>query len=276
MTLRLSLSLLLLAGCATSAACWHAASLPPLRSPPPRRAEDARLNAFLDAAFDETIALSPESADRARHQDQLRPAQRLYRRRRRARAWRWPSASSPRCASAFDVKRLGPPARLSYRLFEIEVERARTPIPFRDYGFPVSTNGSPAGSIPVFLINQHRVDSVADARAYVARLREIERVMGEIAAKMREPGRAGHRPAQDGVQAGARGRRQGHHRRAVRRRPRQHLLADFRKKVDRARVAPAEKGGLIADAEAALTGPFRRGYDDVRGARRDRAQGEGQ
>ena len=64
---------------------------------------------------------------------------------------------------AFDLARLGPPARLSYRLFEYDVERARRQFPFRTCGFPVSTNGSPAGSIPVFLINNHRIDSVADA-----------------------------------------------------------------------------------------------------------------
>jgi uncharacterized protein (DUF885 family) len=55
----------------------------------------------------------------------------------------------------------------------------------------VSTNGSPAGSIPVFLINQHRVDSVADAEAYVSRLRAVERVMNEVRGNLREAARQG-------------------------------------------------------------------------------------
>ena len=47
------------------------------------------------------------------------------------------------------------------------------------------------GNIPVFLINNHRIDSVADAEAYVARLREVERVMGEIGANMRHQAELG-------------------------------------------------------------------------------------
>ena len=50
----------------------------------------------------------------------------------------------------FDPAKLGPQARLSYRLYETQVERSRVSFQFRDYGFPVSTNGSPAGQIPVF------------------------------------------------------------------------------------------------------------------------------
>ena len=47
------------------------------------------------------------------------------------------------------------------------------------------------GQIPVFLINNHRVDNVADADAYVARLRDVERVMGEISANMRRQAELG-------------------------------------------------------------------------------------
>ena len=52
----------------------------------------------------------------------------------------------------------------------------------------MSTTGSPAGAIPVLLINNHKVDSVADAQAYIARLRDTERVMREVAATMRDDG----------------------------------------------------------------------------------------
>ena len=38
------------------------------------------------------------------------------------------------------------------------------------------------------------------------------------------------------------------------------LLADFRKKVTALDAAPAEKAALLREAEAALAGPFRRGF----------------
>jgi uncharacterized protein (DUF885 family) len=55
----------------------------------------------------------------------------------------------------------------------------------------VTTNGSPAGDIPVLLINNHKIDTVADAEAYIARLRDTNRVMREVAATMREQAAAG-------------------------------------------------------------------------------------
>jgi hypothetical protein len=57
----------------------------------------------------------------------------------------------------FDPGRLSPAGRLSYRLFEEEVEQDIENFRWRWHSFPASTNGSPAGSLPVFLINQHRV-----------------------------------------------------------------------------------------------------------------------
>src|SRR3546814_5415067 len=45
--------------------------------------------------------------------------------------------------------------------------------------------------MPVLLINNHKFDSVADAEAYIARLRDTDRVMREVAATMREQAAAG-------------------------------------------------------------------------------------
>ena len=98
------------------------------------------------------------------------------------------------------------------------------------------------GAIPVFLINNHRIDSVADAEAYVARLREVERVMGEIGANMRRQAELRHRAARLQLRAGARGRPPHPRRRAVHRRGRTApLFADFKTKVGRLQIAQAEK-----------------------------------
>jgi uncharacterized protein (DUF885 family) len=161
----------------------------------------------------------------------------------------------------FAPARLSPAGRLSYRLFENNVETGRRQFEWRSHRFPVSTNGSPAGGIPVFLINQHRIDSVADAEAYISRLREVERVMREISERVRAQADQGIVPPKfvfAPVRADAR--------KVITGAPfdtgsDSTLMADFRKKVG-ALDAPAEvKARLIADASAALTGPFRRGYD---------------
>ena len=225
-------------------------------------AEDARLLAFLDAAFDESIALSPETLTALgikRDYDRLDDYTDAQEERQRALA----EAQLARMKADFDYARLGPAGQLNYRLFEYNVLRGRENFRWRDYGFAMSTNGSPAGGLPVFLINQHRVDSVADAEAYIARIRETERAMREIGAEVRSQAALGIVPPKFNfvpVRADAK--------RAVVGAPfgpgaDSPLLADFKKKVG-ALDAPAEvKARLIADASAALAGPFRRAIDDM-------------
>ena len=50
--------------------------------------------------------------------------------------------------------------------------------------FPFAANGTPSGDIAVFLINDHGVNNVSDAEAYIARLQEVERVMNEVSADL--------------------------------------------------------------------------------------------
>ena len=181
------LPFVLLAGCAAMPPA-EMGQTPPSPAAAPATdtaAEDARLIAFLDQAFDDQIALSPESqtalgmkTDYGKLDDYTEAAdiaQRDLAERQLA-----------EMKAQFALDRLGQSARISYQLFEQQVERGRRNFQFRDYGYPVSTNGSPAVDIPVFLINQHRVDTVADAEAYISRIRETERVMREVAAQMRK------------------------------------------------------------------------------------------
>ena len=118
------------------------------------------------------------------------------------------------------------------------------------------------GNIPVFLINNHRVESVADAEAYVARLREVERVMGEIGANMRHQTELGIVPPAFNFAPVREDGRRVLDRRAVRRRAGQRRSSPTsRPRWTGSQIPQAEKDRLIAAAREALTGPFRRGYD---------------
>ena len=260
---RLSLVAPLLAtACATSApppAPAPAAAAAPAVDP---AAVDAPLNTFLDAAFDEQAALNPQlltGLGSKEQYDRLNDYSDAMRQRRLALGERQLAQLRER----FDPARLSPAGRLSYRLFETEVERDRDAFRWRWHGFPATTNGSPMGAIPVFLINNHRIDNVADAEAYVARLVEVERVMGEISANMRRQAELGIVPPrfnfgpvrEDGrrILAGA----------PFADGPDTPVFADFKAKVGRLDLPRAEKDRLIEAARAALTGPFRRGYETM-------------
>jgi uncharacterized protein (DUF885 family) len=261
--LHLPLAAFLLAGAGVAVA--QQAAPPPAPAPAAATgpaAEDARLNAFLDAAFDEQIATNPQlltSLGSRQLYDRLNDFTDAY----RARQLALKEGQLAELRHRFDPARLSPAGRLSFRLFEKDVADDAAAFRWRWHNFPATNNGSPMGSIPVFLINNHRVDSVADAEAYVSRLTDVERVMGEIGANIRHQARLGIVPPrfnfapvrEDGrrILTGA----------PFTEGPDSALYADFKAKVDRLAIAQAEKDRLIAAGRAALTGPFRRGYESL-------------
>jgi uncharacterized protein (DUF885 family) len=232
-------------------------------APMPVQAEatqDAALLRFLDDAYDQQLDLSPESLTQLglkTHYDRLDDYTDAAALRAQALGERQLQAMRAR----FRPEQLGESARVSFRLFEYEVERSRQSLQFRKLRFPVSTNGSPAGDIPVLLINNHKVDTLADAQAYIARLRDTERVMREVTTTMREQAAAGiipntvnFAPARADARAVITGAPFDSGADST-------VMADFRKKVAALTVPAATRTRLLQDAGAALTGPFRRGYD---------------
>jgi uncharacterized protein (DUF885 family) len=222
-------------------------------------AEDQRLTTFLDAAFEEQVARSPQGLTglgRKERYNELNSytdataAEDLALAQRQLAAMR----------AQFNPDRLSPNGRLSYTLFENEVQQDVENFRWRRHGFIASTNGSPAGSLPVFLINNHKITSVADAEAYISRLQAVERVMGEITTNMRAQTAAGIVPSTfnfapvrrdaEKVLAGA----------PFTSGTDTPVYADFRAKVGKLDVPQAEKDRLLASARDALTGPFQRGY----------------
>jgi len=221
---------------------------------------DAELTAFLDRAFDEQVALSPETQTQLglkTNYDRLDD----YTLAGRKRSLDLEERQLRDLRARFKPAELGEGARLSFKLFEEQVEREREGWRWRYHRYAVSTNGSPMGQIPVFLINNHDVDSAADARAYAARIRDAERVLKENAAFLREQATRGVVPLKMSfapVRGDARKVITGAPFTAG---PDSALMADFRKKVGALKVGQAEKDALLKEGTDAMTGPFRRGFD---------------
>ncbi|MES2495804.1 MAG: DUF885 domain-containing protein [Pseudomonadota bacterium] len=222
--------------------------------------QDAALLEFLDQAFDAEARLSPETQT---HLGLKTDYDRLddYTDAAAVRARDLAETQLKDMHARFRPDRLGESARISYRLFEYQVQRGRDSFAFRKLRFPVSTNGSPAGAIPVLLINNHKIDSVEDARAYIARLRDTERVMREVAALMRDQAAAGIIPNKVNFAPARADTRKVITGAPFDNGPDSTLMADFRKKVDALGAPAATKNALLRDAQAALTGPLKRGYD---------------
>lgn len=222
--------------------------------------EDARFTAFLDKAFDESLALSPESmtslglkTDYGKLDDYTDAASE----RELALAEKQLAAMK----AGFDLDKLGPQSRISWRLFEQSVEREREGMRWRDHRYLATTNGSPAGEIPVFLINEHAVEGIGDAEAYISRLKETRRVMGEVSARLKAAADKGIvAPAFtfDPVEADARKVLTGA---PFTDGPDSAVWADFKEKVAGITAPQGDKDRLLAEGKAALLGPFKSGYE---------------
>jgi len=81
---------------------------------------------------------------------------------------------------------LNPAYRLSYRLFESAAQRKIDGFKYRFHNYPVNQMFGEQAEVPAFLINIHAITSVADARAYIARLKAMKTLFGQIIAKLRE------------------------------------------------------------------------------------------
>lgn len=236
------------------------AQTPP--APAEATSEDARLNAFFEQAFQARIALSPQSmtalgikTDYDRLDDTTDAAA--------ARGLALAEAQLAEMKAGFDYEALSEQGRLSWRLFEYGVEQSREAYRWRDWGYQFAANGNPTTGLPVFMINNHRVDSVSDAEAYVSRLVDAERVMGEITDTLRARAARGvvsprfvfgpaitatravvsGAPFDDGAD--------------------NPVWADFQRKVAALDADDATRARLLAEGRAALTGPFLRGYQQV-------------
>ena len=243
---------------AQDAPVGHAGHAAPAVAP----SEDARLAAFFEQAFQERIALSPQqmtSLGLKTDYDKLDDVTDAAAARALALAERQLSQLNDQ----FNPQTLSADSRLSWRLFEYGVEQARLSNRWRDWGYQFAANGNPTTGLPVFMINNHRVDSVSDAEAYVARLVEAERVMGEISATLRARAAAGViSPAfvfaptlanTGAIISGA----------PFDEAADNPVWADFQRKVGALDADAATKERLLAEGRGALTGPWRRGYQGV-------------
>ncbi len=231
-------------------------------APVATQSEDARLAAFFEQAFQERIALSPQQmtslgikTDYDRLDDATDAAA--------ARALALAERQLLQLNDQFNPQTLSDESRLSWRLFEYGVEQARLANRWRDWGYQFAANSNPTTGLPAFLINNHRVDSVSDAEAYVARLVEAERVMGEISATLRRRAEAGvispvfvFEPTLANTAAIISGA-------PFDEAADNPVWADFQRKVGALEADAATKERLLAEGRAALTGPWRRGYDGV-------------
>ena len=154
----------------------------------------------------------------------------------------------------FDYDALDENAQLSWRLFEYDAERDAQSWRWRDHGYTFTPRSGPHMNTPTFLINNHRVDTLDDAEAYIERLNGMGDYLDQAIANSRRSFELGvftplwtYAPmieTSQNVITGAPFDDSGED---------SPLMADFRGKVEALELDPAEAERLIGEAETALT-----------------------
>ena len=90
-----------------------------------------------------------------------------------------------------DFEKLDAKSKVSYRLFEEKANWMDRGAAYRLYSYPVNQMHGVQAEIPSFLINVHRIDSIADAQDYIARLQGIEPLLDQIIKKLDDRATAG-------------------------------------------------------------------------------------
>jgi uncharacterized protein (DUF885 family) len=215
--------------------------------------ESAKANAFFDRVFDEAVSRSPvyqsylgikDNNDKWDENTEERDLEELEITR----------ATLAELRETINPELLDEQTRVSYQLFVDNAEREIEGFQYRHHNYPINQMGGPHSQVPSLLINIHRIDSMRDAEAYIARLRGVGRVFQQEIEQVRLRAEAGILPprftfpyvinASENVISG---------------RPfdasdrDSTLLADFTRKIDALELAGGDRQRLLDEANAALT-----------------------
>lgn len=253
------------------AAAWSLAATSSLAAAPGKTytpeqifSESKRANEFFDKNFDDFVARHPQFAsqlgiktgydkwedlsDASNAEDLAFSVQNLARLKR-----------------DFDFDALDPQTQLSWKLFENDVQQNAEGFRFRFHNYPVNQMFGWHSQTPTFLINIHRVDSVPDAEAYIARLNGIAKQADQVIANLELRAGKGIMPPKfvfplvlDACKNVIKGKP------FEKSETDSTLLADFTKKVTALKdVDQPTRDRLLADANKALLDSFQPAYQKV-------------
>ena len=231
--------------------------------------EDQRLNAFFEEVFERDVALSPlfeaqlgRKTERYGDWDDASDAAARAENERRAQ-------DLARLGAEFDYTALSPEAQISYDMFVYENEQAMRNFEFRNNQYIAHHTDSYALDLPVVLQNLHKIDNISDAQAYISRLEKSEALLTTLAERLNRQTASGilapefvypkiladlnklisGAPFDDGEENA--------------------VFGDFSEKIAALDISDEDKAELLKSAAAALTGPWRRGYETFRSAVED-------
>lgn len=220
-----------------------------------------RANAYFDQYFDQKVALSPQSLTQLglkQDQDKWDPLTDEQLDKELALA-----TQALAGLAQFDSRSLDSQTQLSLQLFKQQLEQDIAFDRWRYYNYPVNQMFGTHTEVPALLINQHRIDNEADAKAYIARLNGVAPLFVQLQQQLDKRAALGVMPprfvyplvidASRNIISGA----------PFTPGDDSALLADFKSKLATLNLAPANAALLIKEAEIALSSSVKPAYEGL-------------
>ena len=231
-------------------------------APASAESESARLDAFFEEVFQRNLARSPLMQSRLG----LKTGQESWNdisETRRIEDAALDQADLEKLRS-FDFDALTPQAQLSYRLFEFNTKDDLTLFEWRRNIYEISHRRGLQRTIPQTLIDNHPIETAADARAYIARMRGVKPLLEQLVSEMARDEAAGTLPPRFDIEKVI-----GTARNLVTGAPFDEsgedsvIWSDFRAKLDDADIPQAEKQALLTEARDAMLEGFGPGFEHL-------------
>ena len=140
--------------------------------------ETTRFNSWLDAQWEEQLGFSPQTQTSLGLKSNYSKLDDYTSDARDAEIG-WLRESVAEMENEFSYQTLSDEGKLSWDMWKNSLTVAEEGIPFRNHQYLFGRGGIHA-RLPNFLINLHSVETLEDMEAYIARLREIDRVLNEV------------------------------------------------------------------------------------------------
>lgn len=165
--------------------------------------------------------------------------------------------------TAIDRSKLDANTQVSYDLMKQRLEDGIADFKWRYHNYPVNQMFGTHSMVPAFLINQHQITNVEDAKAYISRLNGVTKVFDQLIDSLEIRAQKGiiapkfvfphvidsskniikGAPFEKGEDST--------------------LLADFKRKVNKLEIADSEKAALINEATEALKTSIKPSYNKL-------------
>lgn len=164
---------------------------------------------------------------------------------------------------SLDTSKLDEATLVSYQLLEQQLVNEIADYQWRHHSYPVNQMFGEHAGIPAFLINQHSIDNLSEARAYIARLDAVETRLDQVVSQLKireEKGIIAPDFVLPHVLRDSRNILKGA---PFDGNEPSTLLADFSGKIARLDISNAEQAKLLREAELSLLNSVQPGYQKL-------------